>query len=415
MNKKAGLPAVFLVVLVDLIGFGIVLPLLPFYASQFNASPLMIGLLYSVYSFSQLLFSPIWGAWSDKIGRRPVMLLSTFGSTLSYILFAFSHTLPILFLSRMLAGVMGGNIAAAQAYVADVTTPENRAKGMGMIGAAFGIGFALGPAISSFLLLPATQERLQAIMPANIQQYLSENPFSVAGLVAAVMSLSSFLLVAFFLPESVSMMNPGDASRVKKNWVFSKGFWQSIFSKNDRTIPLLYLSMLLISIGHSSLYSSFPLFCKKVLEFKPNQVGIQFLIMGVIAIFVQGGFIRPLVKIFKERSLFVTGNILMTTGIFLIPFAHSVLSLSIFLSILAIGASLNGPTLSSLVSKKAGRDETGLAMGNLQGMAALGRVIGPSWGGWLFGLNSRAPFFATSFLVSITILIYFTQKTTEIS
>ena len=128
LNKKSALFTVFLVVLVDLMGFGIVLPLLPFYASKFDAGPIVIGLLYSVYSFAQLIFSPIWGGWSDRIGRRPIMLMSTLGSAMSYLLFAFSHSLVLLFVSRLLAGLMGGNISTAQAYVADVTTEENRGK-----------------------------------------------------------------------------------------------------------------------------------------------------------------------------------------------------------------------------------------------------------------------------------------------
>src|SRR3989338_10329339 len=133
-------------------GFGIVLPLLPFYASEFKASAVTIGLLYSVYSLAQLVFSPFWGSLSDRFGRRPIMLLSTLGSALSYILFALSGSLGALLLSRLLAGIMGGNISTAQAYVADVTTHEERAKGMGLIGAAFGIGFIMGPAISKLLI-----------------------------------------------------------------------------------------------------------------------------------------------------------------------------------------------------------------------------------------------------------------------
>src|SRR3989338_6879443 len=152
MNKKSALFTVFLVVLVDLMGFGIVLPLLPFYAEKFQASAVSVGLLYSIYSLAQLIFSPIWGAWSDRIGRRPVMLISTSGACLSYILFALSGSLGMLFLSRLVGGIMGGNISAAQAYVADVTDHEDRAKGMGLIGAAFGIGFMVGPAVASVLM-----------------------------------------------------------------------------------------------------------------------------------------------------------------------------------------------------------------------------------------------------------------------
>ena len=151
MNKPA-LATVFLVVMIDLLGFGIVLPLLPFYAQEFSASAVTIGLLYSVYSFMQLIFSPIWGSLSDRIGRRPIMLLSTFGAVLAYVIFGLAESLGVLFFSRIIAGVMGGNISTAQAYIADVTDKENRAKGMGLIGAAFGIGFVVGPASATLLI-----------------------------------------------------------------------------------------------------------------------------------------------------------------------------------------------------------------------------------------------------------------------
>ncbi|MDR9367221.1 MAG: MFS transporter, partial [Balneolaceae bacterium] len=141
MKNKSALATVFLVVVIDLLGFGIVLPLLPFYAQEFSASAVTIGLLYSVYSFMQLIFSPIWGSWSDRVGRRPIMLMSTFGAVIAYIIFGFAGSLSVLFLSRIVAGTMGGNISTAQAYIADITDSENRARGMGLIGAAFGIGF----------------------------------------------------------------------------------------------------------------------------------------------------------------------------------------------------------------------------------------------------------------------------------
>ncbi len=410
MNKKAGLPAVFLVVLIDLMGFGIVLPLLPYYGARFYASPLQIGLLYSVYSFSQLIFSPIWGAWSDRLGRRPIMLLSTLGSAASYVVFSFSHSLPILFFSRILAGVMGGNIAAAQAYVADVTTPEDRARGMGVIGAAFGIGFAIGPALTSFLLMPGVQQVLIHAAPEFARGFLTENPYSVPGFAASLLSLSSFLLVLGRLPESASSAKADDASRVKKISVFSGQFWRALSSKGSSVLGPLYACLFLVTIGNSSLYSSFPLFCKKMLSLGPERVGLQFLLMGFIAIFIQGGLIRPLVKIFGERKLLITGNVLMTLGLFLIPLANSEATLSLYLSVLAVGASLNGPTLTSLISKEAEHAHVGLAMGSSQGVSALGRVIGPAWGGLLFGVFPQAPFFATSVLVSVTILIAVSKK-----
>lgn len=413
MNKKRALGTVFLVVLVDLLGFGIVLPLLPYTASRFDASALAIGLLYSVYSFAQLVFSPLWGGWSDRIGRRPIMLISTAGSVGSYVLFAFSSSLTLLFLSRLFAGIMGGNISAAQAYVADVTEPSERAKGMGLIGAAFGIGFALGPAISGSLLLPRVHEALARGLPQAASVFVTENPYSFPGLAAALLSFCSFLMVVFLLPESLP---PGrgasqDGLRVKKISVFSRDFWASVLARDARALGLLYLCLLFLMIGHSSLYSSFPLFCKQELGLDAHQVGMQFLLLGVVTVFVQGGLIRPLVRMFGEKNLLVTGNILTATALFLMPGADSALEASIYLCLLAVGASLNGPTLTSLISQEATPARTGLAMGNAQAVSALGRVIGPACGGLLFGLRPQAPFLWMGVLVGASVWIAALVKT----
>ena len=391
------LTTVFIVVLIDLMGFGIVLPLLPFYAEKFQASGLAIGLLYSVYSFSQLIFSPIWGGLSDRIGRRPIMLLSTFGSFLSYILFALSGSFLTLFLSRLLAGIMGGNISTAQSYVADVTTPGQRTKGMGLIGAAFGIGFVVGPALSTVLIHPAFTRHLPL-----------ENPYAIPGIVAAALSFLSFLLIVFKLPETVKKSTANDYDRVIKSNVFTPKFWKDIAlqTKSDRGrfLPWLLLSMFLLSFAQSSLYSAFPLFCKTVLGLSAAKVGMQFVYMGIVAVMIQAGLIRILVKRISEPKLFLAGNILMVTGLALIPFAHSPKILTAFLLIMAIGGSLNGPTLTSLVSKTADPERVGAMMGTSQGMAALGRVAGPAWGGLLFGVATRLPFLATAGIVSVSIL-----------
>lgn len=400
MKTKGSLATVFLAVLIDLMGFGLVLPLLPFYASTFHASAVAIGLLYSVYSLAQLVFSPLWGSLSDRVGRRPIMLMSTLGAVCAYLLFAVSQSLTVLFTSRLIAGIMGGNISTAQAYAADVTAPEDRAKGMGLIGAAFGIGFVLGPALSTLLIHPSFVRHL----PFHVQ-----NPYSLPGFFAAFMSLASFFLVLFKLPETVARQGQKKKPFVLKGGVFSKSFWTSIFevrqSKARYLFPLLILSAFLLSFGQSSLYSAFPLFCKARLAMPAEQVGMQFVIMGLIAVLIQGGLIRHLVKKWGEEKLFFTGSILMICGLALIPFAPSQKIVTLFLSVMAVGASLNGPTLNSLISKEADPSQIGRAMGTSQGISGLGRVLGPTWGGWLYGLYYSGPFLATAAAVSGTLWI----------
>ncbi len=409
MNKPA-LATVFLVVLIDLLGFGIVLPLLPFYAQEFAASAVMIGLLYSVYSFMQLIFSPIWGSWSDRIGRRPIMLLSTFGAVIAYIIFGLAESLGVLFFSRIVAGTMGGNISTAQAYIADVTDDENRARGMGLIGAAFGIGFVIGPATATALIHPAFHEFVANAGFIQFSEWMGNNRFALPGFFAAFLSLCSFLMVLFVLPETVDTTKKHTGT-IRRPSVFTPQFWRMISIQKNKSsrgflIPLI-IGFFLLSFGESSLYSAFPLFAEGQLNMTAEEVGIQFFYIGIIAVVVQGFLIKPLTTFFSEEKLFLTGNILMVIGLGLIPFAHNMLTLALFLGLMALGKSLNTPAITSLISKEAGTDNVGAIMGASQGLSGLGRMIGPTWGGALFAVYFGLPFGATALIVATTIWIAF--------
>lgn len=407
--KKYALATVFLVVMIDLMGFGIVLPLIPFYASEFGASAVAVGLLYSIYSFAQLVFSPIWGGFSDRVGRRPIMLMSTLGASLAYVLFAVSNSLALLFLSRLVAGVMGGNISTAQAYVADVTSHENRAKGMGLIGAAFGIGFVIGPALATLLIHPAFSRFFESHGLAGVADLIAQNRYALPGFFAAALSFLSFLLVIFKLPETVQKEKTADEARIVRPSIFNKKFWTSLKEEGRNSskhlLPLFMICIFLLALGQSSLYSAFPLFCKTRLGLDPEKVGMQFAIMGLIAVLIQGGLIRPLEKRFGERRLFLIGSALMVAGLALIPFATAPGMLTLYLSVLATGASLNGPTLNSLISKQSNPSRIGYTMGSSQGFSALGRVVGPAWGGFLFGFSFKWPFVMTALVVSFTMYV----------
>lgn len=390
---RATLLTIFLVVLVDLMGFGIILPLLPFFASQFQSGPVAIGALYAIYSLAQLVFSPIWGALSDRIGRRPVMLISTLGSSVSYVLFVFSGSFAALFATRLLAGIMGGNIAAAQSYISDVTAPEDRAKGMGLIGAAFGIGFALGPLVASGLMYAAP----------HAGGWAANNAYAAPGIAAALLSGASFILVLFKLPETVDK-NRVSVSAPQRRSVFGKAFWRAASgSAGHRRLPALLGCVLLLSVGQSSLYSAFPLFCREAAGLTPPQIGLEFGIMGLIAILIQGGMIRRLVASFGEIPLFFVGSALMTAGLAAIPLTSSFGPLTLVLAVMAAGGSLNGPVLFSLVSKEAPEGETGATMGLSQSSAGMGRVLGPIWGGALYAKAFFLPFILTAGLVALTI------------
>ena len=464
--KKGSLATVFLVVLIDLIGFGLVLPLLPFYAREFAATPVVIGLLYSIYSVAQLVFSPIWGSLSDRLGRRPIMLLSTGGAVIAYIIFGLAGSLAVLFLSRLVAGVMGGNIATAQAYIADVTSDADRAKGMGLIGAAFGIGFVLGPALASGLIHPGFQEWVGAMGLTGLAEWMEVRRFGLPGFFAAFLSLCSFLMVFFFLPETVTRLDaarvsqdvrdadgarnpkqtesantgtdkeqpgsphatepgnrpdsphttepgnrpgsPHTTQRGSRPSVFMPAFWRNLSAQQKAgggSLKLLLGALFLLSFGQASLYSAFPLFAESMLDMTPEQVGIQFFYIGLIAVVVQGGLIRPLSRWFPEANLFFTGNILMTFGLGAIALSQSVSMLTVFLGIMALGHSLNLPTINSLISKEAGSKSYGSMMGIAQGLSGLGRAIGPTWGGFLYGVMVYLPFYITALALTVTIWI----------
>jgi len=409
MKKRTQLATVFFVVLIDLMGFGIVLPLLPFYAKNFEASAIVVGLLYSVYSFAQLIFSPIWGSYSDRIGRRPIMLLSTFGAVIAYIMFGLADSLFVLFASRIVAGVMGGNISTAQAYISDITSKDERAKGMGLIGAAFGIGFMVGPALATALIHDSLHGFIAGIGLPNVASWMAANKYALPGFFAALMSFCSFSLVLFKLPETVDKNAPRSSDREVRNSVFSKSFWKKLRAQSGADakgmlIPLL-IAYFILTFGQSSLYSAFPLFSKSKLGMSAEQVGMQFFYIGLIAVFIQGYLIRKLTKIFKEEHIFTVGNVLMGIGLGLIPLAYDTLTLSIYLGIMAIGFSLNTPTIMSLISKEAEEENIGAVMGTSQGISGLGRMLGPTWGGLLFGISIGLPFYITALIIFGTVYI----------
>jgi len=418
-KKEYSLLPVFIVVLADLIGFGIVLPLLPYYGKTFGASALLVGLLYSVYSLAQLIFSPMWGSYSDRIGRRPVMIISTLGSVIAYIIFGLAGSLWVLFLSRIVAGIMGGNVSTAQAYVADITTEENRSKGMGMIGAAFGIGFVIGPALATGLISHAFHQFVAHHGLPAFGHWMNRNKYAMPGFFAAFLSFCSNMFVVFKLPETVDTSNRAvSTDRPTRHTVFSKAFWQKLSKQSGKDarglLFPLFAAYFLLAFGQASLYSAFPLFSKANLGLSIEQIGIQFFYIGLIAAIIQGGVVRQLTKYIDEGKIFLAGCVLMSIGLGLIPLAGSLTMLSVYLGIMAVGFSLNQPTMLSLISKEAEESNVGATMGTSQGMQGLGRMFGPVFGGFLFGISDGLPFYCTAVAVAITILIGFKIVQTEI-
>jgi len=356
--KRSPLVVIFTTVFIDLVGFGIVIPVLPFYAegTRFNATPRQVGLLFASYSVMQLLFSPILGRLSDKYGRRPVLLLSIIGTGIGFLIIGFANTLWMLFAGRILDGITGGNISTAQAYIADVTTKEERAKGMGLLGAAFGLGFIFGPAIGGIL---------------------SRWGIAVPFLFAAGLCFANALLLYFRLPETVTPDHPARVSAAG-----GRGLKQLLVSLKQPRLGFVLGIYFLFVVAFSIMTSSFSLYTMFRFGYDAQHNGYLFAYVGVIAVIIQGGLIGRLVKKFGELPLVIVGALCFAVSLFAVPFvgpqAGGLLALLIGGGVFSLGNSLATPALTSLASKSVGPAEQGSVLGITQSAASLARAVGPS-------------------------------------
>jgi DHA1 family tetracycline resistance protein-like MFS transporter len=372
----------FAIVLTDLIGFGIVIPLLPFYGEHFGASPLVVTLLMSVYSLCQLFVAPFWGRLSDRWGRRPILLISLAGSFAGYLWLGFADTLWMLFAARALLGAGAGNIAAAQAYVADVTTPENRAKGMGMIGAAFGFGFIIGPALGG-MLAGSDPHAPNVAAPAFL---------------GAALSALAFLGTILFLKESLPPALRGKA----------RGGRLDAVSRALRRPPLRLLLLLffVIIFAFAGMETTFALWAMRQFNWGAAQVGYLMTYVGVCSALMQAGLIGMLTRRFGEERLLLAGIAAITLGLVAIPLSSTLAILMLATSLLAFGMGMTQPTLNSLISRRADATEQGEVMGVAQSFGSLARILGPAFAGALFEAFGRnAPYYAGAVLMALVLAL----------
>ena len=384
---RGSLGVLFGIVVLDLVGFGILIPQLGVYGVKFGASPLTVGLLVAVYSLMQLIFAPVLGRLSDRYGRRPVLLVSLAGSLAGYVLFAFAGSLPLLFLSRIVDGISGGNISTAQAYVADVTTPEKRARGMGLIGAAFGLGFTLGPAVGGLL----------GAWGGNL----------AIGLFAAGLSGLNLLLGLWLLPESRtgasapapsrSMRAAPDVLRLPIVGLCLVLFllFTLAFAQMEGTFSVFLLSRFLATGPvplEGGLFTLNATADEALLSEASLRTGYLFVLVGVVSALIQGGLWRRISRRFATRApggsgesrVAVLGFGFTALGLALLPVAPSYGWLFGVMALLAIGSALVSPVLSALVSLHAPQDRMGGTLGVYQSFGSLGRILGPALGGLLF-------------------------------
>jgi multidrug resistance protein len=366
-------------VFIDITGFGLILPLLPFWAQRLGANAFAIGLILTAYALAQLLFTPLFGALSDRYGRRPVILLSLIIEAFAFALTALAGTLPLLIFARFVGGIGASNIGSAQAVVADVTTPEKRARGMGVIGAAIGLGFVVGPALGGLLATLGTT-----------------TPFWVAMGVA----LLNALLVWRFLPET--RVAHEAASQRKSASAFSG--WRRALSAP--VVARLILINLLFTLAFTAMEAVFALFSQQTFGWSATQNGYVFAYVGVIIVVMQGGLVGRLVRRWGERPLLIGGLALLSAGLFLLPFASSLGVLLTALGLLSIGDGAVAPTSSALLSLASPAGRQGETLGLAQGIGSLGRIIGPLAAGWLFlTLGAGAPFLVGGMLTVAALLV----------
>jgi MFS family permease len=386
--RRSPLLVIFLTVFLDLLGFGIIIPILPYIAERFGASPVVITLLMASYSLMQVIFAPIWGRLSDRIGRRPVILVSLAVSTTGFLLLGLAPNLLLIFTARILAGIGNANISTAQAYIADVTGPEERARGMGLLGMAFGLGFVFGPAVGGYL------GSIMIALPA----------FAAAGLTLIDLVLAAFVLEE---PPRHRVGNEAGARRHPLSW----GELSRAGSRAG--IGRLLVLFFVTTFAFALLESTFALFIEHrwhgpeqgfaeiaagadrsdAHRAAARQTGALLFAIGLVAAAVQGGLIGRLSRRFGERRLILVGLLLQALGMLAMPLAGSIGMLYPVGALIAVGNGLMTPSLQSLLSKLAPADEQGSTLGLGQSLSSLARVVGPLTGGALFQfVGMGAPF-----------------------
>ncbi|MGZ3650057.1 MAG: MFS transporter [Bdellovibrionota bacterium] len=360
-NKK--LLPIFLIVLIDVLGLTIILPLLPFYSEKFGASPFVVGMLASTYALCQLVSGPFLGRWSDSVGRKPLLILSQIGTCLGFLLLAFSNSLTLVFLSRIIDGLTAGNLSLAQAYISDVTRPEKRAAAFGKIGVAFGIGFFLGPALTAFLF-----------------RYGYHAPIFAA----AALSFLSIVSTATLLPGGKPTLHKKPAPSGLFSFSIYKKYFVSPILRN------LLVQIFIFYFTFSAYISGFALFAERRFTFHgeplgPKQVGYVFTYFGFLGIILQGFLIGRLVKIFGERRLALISFLSCVAGYIGLSFIDGPLWIGITGLLTGFGNGILRPVLTSEISRAVDRTEQGTVLGLNQSLQSVGQITAPLLGTYLIG------------------------------
>lgn len=373
-NQRA-LALVYATIFLDVLGLGVLIPVLPYYAQQYRTDALTVGLLSAAFSIAQFTASPFLGALSDRVGRRPVILINIFGSSLAYFLFGWANTLWLLMLARVLEGITGGSISTAQAYIADVTPPEDRMKRFGLIGAVFGLGFIIGPAFGGFL------STFGLPMPAYA---------------AGALCLLAAIFGYFMLPESLPVER---RSQVRLKLTDANPFLKISQALSRDSIRAILIAIFSVNVAFSGLQSNFALFTLKRFQMGPQDNAWIFVYIGCLSIFMQGVVVRRLPKTLHPVKTCITGLSAMSIGFLGISVSQAPWHLYPAIAIMAFGNGIAAPMLTGLISRRVGEQEQGTVLGSSQAILSSTRIVGPLFAGVVFdALGSGAPYWTGAIL-----------------
>lgn len=377
---------IFGTIFLDLVGFGMIIPLVSLYGRNTGATALELGILGASYSAAQFFFAPVWGALSDRVGRRPILLISLFGSSAAYFLFSVSHTIEHLIAARLFAGFCAANISTAQAYISDITTDQNRAKGMGMIGAAFGLGFTLGPPLGGIAA--------------------HYGGLAMPGIVAGTLCGLNAIIACFRLNESL----PPERRASKSAWTHPLSSFLKL--KGQVELKRYLLTFFGVTLAFSMMEQAFSLLLQSKFQWSVAQTGLKtgmvLMWSGLVGALLQGGGTRRLVANHGEAKLVMIGLCLNALGMLVFPMSWTYASAFLLVLPLTLGSSLINPSIQSLISKSAQPQQRGELMGVSQSLGSLARAIGPLTGLTLFHWHPHLPFWCAAV---VTLMVFLKTKT----
>ena len=376
-SSNRSLFILFSVIMLDLVGFGIVVPILPFYAEQYGAKASVMGWILTSYSLMQFIFSSFWGRFSDRIGRKPTMLITMAGAATGLVILGSAHSLTMIFAGRIISGIFAANISVASAYVTDVTTEENRTRGMGLIGAAFGVGFLLGPAMGGAL---------------------SRYGYAVPVFAAAGLTVLNMIYAFFRLEEPRQHRHVTDAADL-----VTEPSQKSVF--HQPAVVKICIVNFVFTLSVTQLESIFAFFMMDRFQFDALHVSYVLALMALVMVMIQGGLIKTLSQKFGEPVLLISGTAITMVAFGLIPSSMTVVTLLLPLSLAALGRGVSQPSMMSLVSKQAHHKTRGAVMGAFQSSASLGRVLGPALAGYLYDYWYPSPFYFAALMMGVVFVL----------